>query len=87
VVSYRQNQYRLQVSTKTGDHLTNLERFHCSHNPELPAHSTLMARSDARTVSQSRISVGAGMKKFSYREVSEKQQLDQAILTTLNREL
>ena len=86
VSGYRKQLYRKQVTGATGDQVDRLERFHSSHNPERPAHSVLMARAEARTVSCSRISVGRELISFAYAEVSARQELGPSILTTMDRE-
>lgn len=63
-----------------------LERFHCYHHPDFPAYSPLMQRADARTVSQSRISVGADHISFAYSEV-DNLQLSPLHVTTMDRDL
>lgn len=86
VIAYRRNHYQLQVAKRHGSRLSNLETYHTTHNPEFPAHSVLMARPDARTVSHSRIVVDPARIRFSYSPVDLQQRMGPAVLTTLERE-
>lgn len=86
VRGYRQEQYRLQVKDRPGDLVDNLVRFHCRHDPQRPAHSVLMARPDARTVSFSRILADERQIVFSYAAVDHQQRLEQPLVSRLNRE-
>ena len=85
VIGYRMDLYRREVLEKPGNHLDNLIRFHCSHDPGQPAHSVLMARAEARTVSQSRIEVEGQQILFTYTPVGPDQRLGQPLITRLDR--
>lgn len=86
VAAYRREQFRLQVDPESADYLQSLEEFHNYHDERLPAHSPLMVRSDARTVSQSRVSVEPNQISFSYRAVDLSRRPQSALLTTLSRD-
>lgn len=86
VAAYRREQFRLQVDPESTDYLQSLEEFHNYHDERLPAHSPLMVRSDARTVSQSRVSVEPNQISFSYRAVDLSRRPQSALLTTLSRD-
>ena len=86
VVAYRTQQYRLLVAESQGGRRRSLEAYHTAHNPDFPAHSVLMARSDARTVSHSRIVVDRRRISFSYAAVDTEQRLEPWVVTTLERE-
>lgn len=86
VAAYRREQLRLQVDPESTDYLQSLEEFHNYHDQCLPAHSPLMVRSDARTVSQSRVSVEPNQISFSYRAVDLSRRPQSALLTTLSRD-
>ena len=86
VAVYRREQYRLQVEPEDGNHLARIEHFHNFHDERVPAHSPLMVRSDARTVSQSRVVVEPRQIDFSYRAVERNRKFQPAILATLNRD-
>jgi hypothetical protein len=85
VIGYRRERYRRQVIEKPDNHLDHLIRFHSSHDPERPAHSVLMARTDARTVSQSRIEVEGRRILFTYTPVGPDQRLGRPHITRLDR--
>ena len=57
VTAYRVKQYRDQVTDGSGPLPQKLASYHQTHAPDFPAHSVLMARPDARTVSLSAIVV------------------------------
>lgn len=86
VAAYRREQYRLQVEPEDGNHLARIKHFHNFHDERVPAHSPLMVRSDARTVSQSRVVVEPHQIDFSYRAVERNRKFQPAILATLNRD-
>lgn len=86
VVAHRRDMYRVQVEKQPGSRSRNLETYHTTHNPDLPAHSVLMARKDARTVSHSRITVEPDQVRFCYAGVTMKQRLEPAVTTTLGCE-
>ena len=86
VAAYRREQFRLQADPESTDYLQSLEEFHNYHDERLPAHSPLMVRSDARTVSQSRVSVEPNQISFSYRAVDLSRRPQSALLTTLSRD-
>ncbi len=86
VAAYRREQFRLQVDPESADYIKNLEEFHNYHDERLPAHSPLMVRPDARTVSQSRVSVEPNQISFSYRAVDLGRRPRSDLLTTLSRD-
>ena len=86
VAAYRRQQFRLQVDPESADCIKNIEYFHNYHDERWPAHSPLMVRADARTVSQSRVSVEPKQICFSYRTVDLSRKPQSAILTTLSRD-
>ena len=86
VAAYRQEQFRLQVLPEDAAFVDRLEKFHSFHDERLPAHSPLMVRSDARTVSQSRVTVEPRGISFSYRGVGLHRQIQPATLTILKRD-
>ena len=59
--------------------------YHTLHDPALPAHSVLMRRPDARTVSLSQVSVDPERIRFSYGTVSEQCRFDGPTTISLNR--
>ena len=86
VAAYRQEKFRLEVLPEDAFYPDRLQDFHSAHDERFPAHSPLMVRSDARTVSQSRVSVEPQRISFSYRAVEEHRAIQPAILTTLSRD-
>lgn len=86
VVAYRNEYFHHQVLEQPGNYQENLVRFHGHHNPDLPAHSLLMSRDDARTVSQSRIVVEQKQINFTYATVAEDLCLQPFFQTTLTRD-
>ncbi len=91
VVSFREELWRQSARWDTAgtQHADadsdRLARFHCYHHPDFPAYSPLMQRADARTVSQSRISVEARQIRFAYTEV-DNLQLGPLHVTMVDRE-
>ncbi|MBT8355425.1 MAG: NRDE family protein [Desulfofustis sp.] len=86
VAYYRQDKFRLEVLPEDESYLDRLQDFHNAHDERFPAHSPLMVRSDARTVSQSRVAVEPQQISFSYRSVYENRAIQPATLTTLSRD-
>lgn len=86
VAAYRRAQFGLQVDPEGTDYIKNLQDFHSYHDERWPAHSPLMVRADARTVSQSRVSVEPKQISFSYRTVDLSRKPQSALLTTLSRD-
>ncbi len=85
VIGYRLDLYHREVIEGPGNHVDNLIRFHRQHDPGRPAHSVLMARAEARTVSQSCIEVGQRQILFSYAAVGPDQRLGQPLISRLDR--
>ena len=86
VIAYRRKQFSLQVAEQAGQRRTKLEAYHTTHNPQFPAHSVLMARPDARTISHSRIIVDPARIRFSYTSIDTHQRLEPPFMITLERE-
>lgn len=87
VVGFRQELFGRQVGPDSPGYPEKLEQFHRYHDEEFPAHSPLMVRSDARTVSLSRVWVEEELITFSYRAVAENRQLQPSTTTVLGRDL
>jgi len=85
IISYRTELYRSRFGSSSNPEPEDLLSYHFFHDPELPAHSVLMSRPDARTVSVSQISVEAKSINFSYRAVSERCRLRPHTSCSLNR--
>jgi hypothetical protein len=86
VAAYRQEKFRQEVLPEDTSYLERLQDFHSAHDERFPAHSPLMVRADARTVSQSRVTVESRRISFSYRAVEENRAIQPATLTSLSRE-
>ena len=71
VIPYRKNLFSTQVEPDVPDIAVSLEKYHCSHDPAKPAHSVLMSRPDARTVSLSQVMVDKSRIRFLYNRVLE----------------
>jgi len=85
IVLYRQNAYASRFAGTDSTSPEELFSYHTFHDPSLPAHSVLMCRPDARTVSLSRIIVDEETVYFSYGAVSEQCQPDPPITSFLKR--
>jgi hypothetical protein len=86
VAGYREEKFRLEVLPEDEFYLDRLQDFHSAYDPRFPAHSPLMVRSEARTVSQSKVFVEPQLISFSYRSVLENRAIQPATLTTLSRD-
>ena len=86
VAAYRQEKFCLEVLPEDEYFVDRLQDFQRAHDERYPAHSPLMVRSDARTVSLSRVAVEPHLISFSYRVVGEHRSIEPAILTTLIRD-
>lgn len=86
VAAYRKNRFSQRVLPEDAAFIDRLEEFHSFHDERLPAHSPLMVRSEARTVSQSRVAVDRQRVSFDYRAVEPHRRIQPAILTTLDRD-
>ena len=86
VDAYRKEKFRLEVLPEDESFVGRLQDFHTAHDEHFAPHSPLMVRSDARTVSQSRVVVETQQISFSYRAVYEHRAIQPATLTTLSRE-
>ncbi len=85
IVAHRRSLYRSRFDTVALPTSDELFCYHTLHDPALPAHSVLMCRPDARTVSVSRIFVEPETIRFSYETVSEQCRLNGMTTRTLNR--
>lgn len=85
IVAHRRSLYRSRFATVALPSSDELFCYHTLHDPALPAHSVLMCRPEARTVSLSRIFVEPETVKFSYGTVSEQCRLNDMTTRTLNR--
>ena len=86
VDAYRKDKFRREVLPEDEFFMDRLQDFHSAHDERFAPHSPLMVRSDARTVSQSRVVVEPQQLTFSYRAVYENRAIQPATLTTLSRE-
>lgn len=86
VDAYRKEKFRLEVLPEDESYVDRLQDFHSAHDERFAPHSPLMVRSDARTVSQSRVTMETQQISFSYRAVYEHRAIQPATLTTLSRE-
>ena len=85
IISHRMDLYRSRFDTVSSPSSEELFSYHILHDPALPAHSVLMCRPDARTVSLSQVSVESETIKFSYGTVSEQCRLNGLTTRALNR--
>jgi hypothetical protein len=85
IISHRMDLYRSRFDTVPSPSSEELFSYHTSHDPALPAHSVLMCRPDARTVSLSQVSVESETIKFSYGTVSEQCRLNGLTTRSLSR--
>jgi len=85
IVAYRRSLYRSRFDPAALPSSDELFCYHTLHDPAFPAHSVLMCRPEARTVSVSRIFVEPETVKFSYGTVSEQCRLNGMTTRTLNR--
>lgn len=86
VDAYRKKKFRLEVLPEDDSFFDRLQDFHSAHDEHFAPHSPLMVRSDARTVSQSRVAVEPHLISFSYRAVHENRAIQPVTKTTLSRE-
>jgi hypothetical protein len=85
VISYRDELFERRFASRPELSHEELARFQSEHDAGMPAHSVLMAREDARTVSQSHVQVTKRSVSFGYYSVSGAQRLEPVNNTTLNR--
>lgn len=85
VISYRHDRFVQRFAQQTERSHEELAAFQSEHDPSMPAHSVLMTREDARTVSQSHVRVTGSSVSLSYYSVSEDKQLQPVITKTLSR--
>jgi hypothetical protein len=85
IISHRKNLYHSRFDTASSPSAEELFSYHTLHDPALPAHSVLMCRPDARTVSLSQVSVDPERIRFSYGTVSEQCRFDGPTTISLNR--
>ena len=85
VTSYRRAQFADQFGTQPERSYEKLAAFQSGHDPDMPAHSVLMVRKDARTVSQTHVKVNSEAVNLCYFTVSEAQQIQPAGEECLSR--
>lgn len=86
VISYRRELFGRRFGRSPNPCHKDLAAYQSEYDPRMPAHSVLMARDDARTVSQSHVHVTGNSVMFSYYSVSEDNQLQPVNSKTLSRE-
>lgn len=85
VASYRRTRFASQFGTQPERSYEKLAAFQSRHDPQMPAHSVLMVRKDARTVSQTHVKVNNDAVNLSYFIVSEAQRIQPAGEERLSR--
>lgn len=85
IISHRLDLYRSRFDTAPSPSSEELFSYHTLHDPALPAHSVLMCRPDARTVSLSQVSVESETIKISYGTVSDQCRLNEPTTRSLSR--
>jgi hypothetical protein len=78
VADYRRTQFASKFGAQPERSYETLVAFQSEHNPQMPAHSVLMSRKDARTVSQTRVRVSNENVRLAYFTVSEANVLEPA---------
>lgn len=85
VTSFRRAQFASRFGTQTERSYEKLAAFQSGHDPEMPAHSVLMVRKDACTVSQTHVTVNSEAVKLRYFTVSGPQHIQPAGEERLSR--
>ncbi len=86
IIAHRKKLYDSRFDSFPFQDPKALFSYHTFHDPALPAHSVLMSRPDARTVSISQVSVAARTIRFSYGTVSEQCRLRVLTNCSLSRD-
>ncbi|THB70053.1 MAG: hypothetical protein D6B25_20650 [Desulfobulbaceae bacterium] len=85
IIPYRQKLYQEMVGKAGEPSAQLLQAFHEQHDANKPAHSVLMSRTDAQTVSMSRVMVKTDTITFQYRPVSESGRLLNSTEVSIDR--